>query len=129
MTKNIIGLVTGVLVLGAATTGCSGAAWTMRRGAWSGELALHGPIVDAQYAAHDQMIAHCGGRVRLVEGAEAERVALADASTRPPREVTVDTTGRRVHYVCVSRAPMEFRQGHEASEQTVLTARATQSGL
>lgn len=111
----------GTLALGAVSTGCSGAAWSMRRGAWSGELALHGPIVDAQHAAEDAMLTHCGGRARVVVGAEAERVMFADGATSPPREVTVDPTGRHVHYVCVSRAPVEFRGRHDAPSATAAT--------
>jgi hypothetical protein len=111
MTKHIT-MMLGALSIAGMAMGCTGAAWSMRRGDWSGELALHGPMLDAQNAAHDAMTAHCGGRARIVEGAEAERVAAADDTTRPPREVDVDTTGRRVHYVCISRAPLEFRSAH-----------------
>ena len=115
-------------LLSFGLVGCGGAAWQVRRGAWSGELALHGSITEAQYSAEDAMIAHCGGRARLVYGAEAEHVAIADALTVPPREVTVDHGGRRLHYVCVSRAPMAFRGRDTATTQTA-SAHAGPGGL
>jgi hypothetical protein len=122
MTKTTTMMLAGIAIAMVAS-GCNGAAWQMRRGAWSGELALHGPMVDAEYAAQDAMAAHCGGRARIVEGAEAERVALADSASVPAHEVTVDRSGRRVHYVCVSRAPVAFRtpgpSEHRAATVTV----------
>lgn len=109
-------------LLASSLVGCGGAAWQVRRGAWSGEIALHGSLTDAHYAAEDTMLAHCGGRARIVYGAEAERVAIADTSSVPPHEVAVDHGGRRMHYVCVSRAPSAF-QGRQ-SEIVGTTARA-----
>jgi hypothetical protein len=97
-----------VLLLAVGSIGCGSSVHSMRRGDWSGELALRGPIVDAEYAAQDAMLEHCGGRARVVVGAEAERAALADR-VAPAREVWLDRTGRHVHYVCVSRAPSAFR--------------------
>lgn len=103
-----IALLASLFALSATLVGCGGGATVMRRGAWSGELALHGSITDAQYAAEDEVIAHCQGRARFVYGAEAERVALADGEAAP-REITSAREERTVRYVCVSRAPEAFR--------------------
>jgi hypothetical protein len=114
MTRPLVALAS-LFVLSAALVGCGGGATVMRRGAWSGELALHGSITDAQYAAEDEVMAHCQGRARFVYGAEAERVAIADGETSPSA-VRATPDDRMVRYVCVSRAPEAYRTGghHEA---------------
>jgi hypothetical protein len=128
---NIIGksVLGASLLLAASALGCGGSAWQMRRGGWSGELALRGPMVDAEYAAQQSILAHCGGRARIVHGAEAERAALADAASVAPHEVSIDRTGRRVHYVCVSRAPAAFRTPHDTSGPVRADVRLTRGGL
>jgi hypothetical protein len=102
----------GLLALALSSltlVGCGGSAWQVRRGTWSGELALHGSVIDAHYRAEDIAMEHCGGRARFVYGAEAERIAVADDSAVPARGVEVDHGGERVRYVCVERAPLAFR--------------------
>ncbi len=116
-------------LLGSLSMGCGGAAWQVRRGDWSGELALHGPITDAHHAAEDTMLAHCRGRARIVSGAEAERVAMADSSAVPSREITVDHGGRRLHYICVSRAPVAFRGRPSTTIEVSARDNGTPSGL
>lgn len=70
-----------VLVLSTvASAGCAGTATTLRRGAWSGELALSGNVVEARYAAEDRMLEHCRGRARILGSDEALRVRREDAS-------------------------------------------------
>lgn len=131
MTANITRTCTLALLafLASSLVGCGGAAWQVRRGAWSGEIALHGSLTDAHYAAEDTILAHCGGRARIVQGAEAERVAIADAASVPPREVSVDHGGRRMHYVCVGRAPSAFQgRGTEVVETSARIAQSP-SGL
>ena len=124
MNKIVFGIVSVMSMSGCASSGQL--AHHVRRGAWSGELALHGPVVDAHLAAQDQMLAHCGGRFRIVEGAQAERVALADTSSGV-HQVRVDRSRRSIHYVCVSRAPTEFRSEHETTATAGVTPSA--SGL
>jgi hypothetical protein len=124
MNRIVFGIVSVLSVSGCASSGQL--ARHVRRGAWSGELVLHGPVVDAHLAAQDQMLAHCGGRFRIVEGAQAERVALADTSAGA-HEVRVDRSHRSIHYVCVSRAPTQFRSEHEATATAAVTPSA--SGL
>jgi hypothetical protein len=131
MTNTIGKLVWGTLsfVLALSTIGCGSAAWQLRRGQWSGELALRGSLVEAEYAAQDTILAHCGGRARIVVGAEAERAALADATSLPAHAVSLDRTGRRVHYICITRAPAAFRTPSDAQGPMRADLRRTRGGL
>ena len=104
-TKVILGAV--AMLLANTLVGCGAGALQVRRGAWSGELALHGDVTTAEYAAQRAMLDHCGGRSRILSRREAEQVALVDGGS-VARELAPDG-GHRVHYLCVSRAPATFR--------------------
>jgi hypothetical protein len=74
----------------------------VRRGAYSGEIALLGGS-SAHYAAEDAMLAHCAGRVRSVASEEAAALAVRDpGETGKPRDV-VSAEIERVFYACVTR--------------------------
>ena len=105
-----------VAMLASVAMGCGAGAVHLRRGSWSGELALHGDLTSSEYAAQRAMLDHCGGRSRVLSPEEAERVALADGGAA--HEVTRDASGRRVHYVCTSRAPIGFRSEPDAETTT-----------
>ena len=105
MTKTMM-VVLGISLCGVTTVGCgAGSASFVRRGAYSGELALTGPVVGSHYAAEQAMLDHCQGRVRIVDGTAGAELAVSDASVDQAKTDAAPSDGERVHYVCVSRAP------------------------
>ena len=98
-----------MLVLASTTVGCGvlGTAHHVRRGAWSGELAVRGDVTGREYAAQRAMLDHCGGRSRVLSSEEAVRAALADGRDES-QVLSTPVPGYRVHYVCTSRAPAAF---------------------
>lgn len=85
----------GVVVLTLLGSGCAGTATVVRRGEWSGELALSGSPAEAWYAAEDRMLEHCGGRSRVLATGEAARLREEDASEVRSAE------GELMVYTCV----------------------------
>ncbi len=110
-------VVLGLSLCGVTTVGCgSGAASVVRRGAYSGELALTGTIVESHYAAEVAMLDHCHGRARIVDRTQGAELAVRDAAGGAAKadDAGLDGAGldgagldgaERLQYVCVSRAP------------------------
>jgi hypothetical protein len=106
MTKTAM-VVLSICLSGVTTVGCgAGAVSVVRRGSYSGELALRGAVVDSHYAAEEAILDHCQGRARIVSGTEGAELAVRDADrdrAKPRADVAPEV--ERVHYVCVSLAP------------------------
>jgi hypothetical protein len=84
--------------------GCGGAAHIVRRGSYSGELALTGGTVASMDAAQMAMLEHCGGRVRIVTGDEARTLAAIDPGASAKADGESAPSGERLDYVCVTLA-------------------------
>lgn len=98
-------VVLSLCLLGMTTVGCgAGAASIVRRGAYSGELALSGTVIDSHYAAEAAMLEHCDGRARIVDATEGGELSVSDASDGAAKADDASISGERVHYVCVTRA-------------------------
>jgi hypothetical protein len=95
-----------VMVAAAAmlSIGCGGAAHVVRRGAYSGELALSGGTVGSMDAAQLAMLEHCGGRARIVSGGEAARLSAIDPGAVAKADGAGTPDGERLQYVCVTLA-------------------------
>lgn len=98
-TTKAFGVVLGLAAV-LSTVGCGGSAVVVRRGRWSGELALQGPVTEAFADAEVEMAEHCGGRARIVRDDEAGRIEALDAAPRAASSPGAE----RVRYVCVTRA-------------------------
>lgn len=93
-----------VAVAAMGSIGCGGAAHVVRRGAYSGELALTGGLVARTDAAQMAMLEHCGGRARVVSGEEALALASTDPGIAKTAGDLVQVDGEHLHYVCVTLA-------------------------
>jgi hypothetical protein len=107
-------VVLGLSLCGATTIGCAGGTSALRqgghvtvvrRGAYSGELALSGSVIGAHYAAELAVLDHCQGRARFVEGAEAQALAVDTLGDDAKSGGIAPDGSEPLHYVCVSRAP------------------------
>jgi hypothetical protein len=103
MTNKTWMLVT-MVAMAMGAMGCAGSAHVVRRGAYSGELALTGGSHASMDAAQMAMLEHCGGRVRIVSEDEARTFAAVDPSIAKSEGASVAIEGERLHYVCVSLA-------------------------
>ena len=95
-----------VIVAAAAmlSVGCGGMAHVVRRGSFSGELALSGGAVASMDVAQMAMLEHCHGRVRIVNGDEAAMLSATDPGAVAKADGSATPSGERVHYVCVTLA-------------------------
>ena len=89
--------VIGTVVVGCGARGASPIT-VVQRHSTGGEIALHGSIVAARHAAEDEMLAHCGGRARVLTVERAPIASVAYQGDAPP------VGAERLHYVCVTRA-------------------------
>jgi len=98
----VLGTMVALGVIGTLAVGCGarGASpiTVVQRHSTGGEIALHGTIVAARHAAEDEMLAHCGGRARILTVQPATVATVAYQGEAPP------TDAERLHYVCVTRA-------------------------
>lgn len=91
------------LALGLMSVGCGSASF-VRRGAYSGELALRGAAIPARHSAESAMLEHCQGRVEIVDATTGAQLAVRDAAAASKPDNAL-TEGERVHYLCVTRMP------------------------
>ncbi len=97
----------GLMMLTIVTMGsigCAGSAHVVRRGSYSGELALTGGAHARMEAAQSAMLDHCEGRVRMVGTEEARTMAAVDPGIAKADASTTPVEGERLYYVCVTRA-------------------------
>lgn len=95
-------------VVAMGSIGCAGSAQIVRRGSYSGELALTGGTHASMDAAQLAILEHCGGRARFVTDGEARALAATDPGVAKPSELrTIE--GERLHYVCVTLATSASR--------------------
>ncbi len=92
-----------LVIAAVGVIGCGGSAHVVRRGSYSGELALTGPTHARMDAAQLAMLDHCAGRVRFVTGDEASAMAAIDPGVAKADASAVTIEGERLHYVCVTR--------------------------
>lgn len=95
-----------LVVVTLATTfaiGCGGSAHVVRRGSYSGELALTGGVYERMDAAQMAMLEHCGGRARIVSADEALALAATDPGIGKTAGEVESVDGERLHYVCTAR--------------------------
>lgn len=98
-----VGCGAGVQRMGTATRTSSAIA-VVRQGEYTGELALTGAPIASHYEAEDAIIAHCGGRARIVSADEAQRLEVSDpGDTAKARDASVALDAERLYYVCVTR--------------------------
>jgi hypothetical protein len=97
-------MVAMVAVAAMSAIGCAGSAHVVRRGSFSGELALTGGRHARMDAAQMAMLEHCGGRARVVSGDEALSIAATDPGIAKTAGEIVQVDGERLHYVCITLA-------------------------
>jgi hypothetical protein len=93
-----------VAVAAMGAMGCGGSAHVVRRGGYSGELALSGGLHARMDAAQMAMLEHCGGRARIVSGDEALALSATDPGIAKTAGEIATVEGERLHYVCVTMA-------------------------
>lgn len=102
MKRSIAMWMLGAVLVGA--TGCGAHVSVVRQGAFSGEIAVNGPLVEAHYAAETAMLEHCQGRVQIVDASYGAALAVRDQQD-PSKPSDAEATGEHIHYVCTSRVP------------------------
>ena len=103
MRTNTLGLMMLTIVT-MGSIGCAGSAHVVRRGSYSGELALTGGVHARMEAAQSAMLDHCEGRVRMLDTEQARTMAAVDPGIAKADASPTPIEGERLYYVCVTRA-------------------------